>query len=70
MLKHTNFLQYRSEFCLINSALNIPYEMKRYGVNVRDIALQPREKQRNLQIWRSPKGHQGLELFSLGSVSL
>ena len=33
--------------------------MKKYGINVREIALQPREKQKNLQILRS---HQGLQL--------
>ena len=31
-------------------------KMKRYGVNVRQTALQPQEKQRNLQIKRSPQG--------------
>ena len=33
-------------------------KMKRYGVNVRETALHPREKQSNLQIYRSPQGLQ------------
>ena len=31
-------------------------KIKRYGVNVRETAIQPREKQGNLQIQRSPQG--------------
>ena len=33
-------------------------KVKRYGVNVRETAFQQREKQSNLQIWRSPQGFQ------------
>ena len=34
------------------------YETKRYGVNVREAALQPREKQWNLQSLKSPQSLQ------------